>query len=251
MSKQHGARQQKRLAKQKAKRESRRRQLALQSSSNPAIRLKAADGWPITASLVPENLWSIGIGSLLIARRTPEGQLACAMFLVDVFCLGVKDAMWKIVTPAEFNSMRREFDAHGRLEEVAPEYFAKLVYRAADYGQSLGSPPHRDFRHAQRLLSGIDPSECPIEFEFGQDGRPMYIRGPSESITEAQIIAARVHAQGGDYLVPLKGSEAPLETIARIETDDECQDEDTPSDHEDEPTSEESRPRRRSWLPWR
>lgn len=192
---------------------------------------------------MPENLWSLGIGNLLIARRTPDGRLACAMFLVDVFCLGVKDAMWKIVAPAEFNSLRKELDAHGRMEEVTPEHFAKLIHRAADYGQSLGFPPHPDFRHAVRLLAGIDPSQCPTEFEFGQDGRPLYIRGPSGSIDDARFIAARIGQCGGDYTVPSNLSEVPSEAISTLQGDD-YRDEDDGHDDED-------KPRRRSWLPWR
>ena len=213
MSKQHGAREQKRLAKRKSKRESRRRELARLNSADPNVRLKAADRWPIVPSLLPENLRSHGLGHLLFARNMPGGQMACASFLVDVFCLGVKDATWMILAPGEFDAMRRKVDDMARLEDVTPEYFAKLVYRAADYGQSLGFPPHRDFRHAQMLLAGIDPSQCPDEFEFGQGGRPFYIRGPSESTGDAQIIATRVQAVGGDFLVPLRPSEVPPESI--------------------------------------
>lgn len=244
MAKQHGARDQKRLAKQKAKRDARRRQLAMHASPDPTIRLKDSDRWPIAAALVPVDLWTMGIGNLLLARRMPDGQLACAIFLVDVFALGVKDAVWKVVGPGQFNAMRREFEAHGRFEEVAPERFAKLIYRAADYGQSLGFSPHRDFRHAQRLLAGIDPSLCPDEFEFGKEGRPLYIRGPSESMDEARIIAARVHAQGGDFTLPLQRSETPPELISMAEANDESQD-----DHEQD--AEEVKSRRWPWLAWR
>ena len=69
----------------------------------------------------------------------------------------------------------KHIDKHGRLQDVPPEYFAKLIYRAVDYAQPFGLPPHRDFRHAQRLLAGIDPSLCPDEFEFGQNGRPHFL----------------------------------------------------------------------------
>ncbi len=151
--------------------------------------------------------------------------------------------MWKIVVPAEFNSLRRDIAARGRLKEVTPEYFAKLVYRAADYGQSLGFPPHRDFRHAERLLAGIAPSRCSDEFEFGQEGRPLYVRGPSESVGDAQIIAARVHAHGGKYTVPLKPSEMPPEIVAMAEADDEYEDD---SEEDEDEKASWSR-----WLPWR
>jgi hypothetical protein len=226
MSKQHGAREQKRLAKAKAKREASRRQVARRNSPDPTIRLKGADGWPIVASVVPENLWDMGIGNLVIARKMPDGQLACGVFLVDVYCLGIKNALWTILGQREFRALCRKLEDEEGLEEVTPEHFAKLVYRAADYGQSLGFPPHRDFRHAQRLLAGIDPSQCPDEFEFGQEGRPLYIRGPGETLDEARMIVARLQAQGGDYVLPLKASEAPPELIDRADLSeidaDEC-----------------------------
>jgi len=226
MSKQHGAREQKRLAKQKAKREAKRRQVARRNSPDPTIRLKEADGWPIVASLVPENLWTMGLGNLIVARKMPDGQLACAVFLVDVYCLGVKNALWTILGQSEFHALCRKLDDQGQLAQVTPEYFAKLVYCAADFGQSLGFPPHRDFRYAQRLLAGIDPSQCPDEFEFGQEGRPLYIRGPAETVDEAHTIAARVQALGGDYAVPLRPSETPLEMANLADgTDAEADDE--------------------------
>jgi hypothetical protein len=252
MSKRHGPREQKRLAKQKAKRKARHRQLARQDSPDPTIRLKAADDWPVTAALVPENLWTTGIGNLIIARRMPDGRLACALLLLDVFCLGVKDACWKIVTAGELNEIRKHVEEHGRLQDVPPEYFAKLVYRAADYGQALGFPPHRDFRHAQRLLAGIDPSQCPDEFEFGQDGRPHYIRGPSESMERARAIAERVDALGGHYTLPLGPSE--LSDFDDIDDDfdvDEFEDDEFADDPSDADDRADETPRPWSWLPWR
>lgn len=253
MSKQHGARQQKRLAKQKAKRRARRQQLAVRNSSNPAIRLKAADQWPSAFALEAESLWETGIGPLLLARRAPEGKLGCAMFLVDVFCLGVKDAFWKIATPAEFQTMRQNCEAHGRLREVSPEHLAKLVYKAVDYAQSFGFPPHRDFRQAGRLLAGIDPTACPDEFRFGQDGCPLYVRGPYESLEEARRIAAQISAAGGNFMVGLDACEASLKFDGRLDTND-AWDEDDEYDEfeEDDLEHEESevlRPRTLS-LPW-
>jgi hypothetical protein len=220
MAKRHGAREQKRQAKQKAKRDEKRRQLARQTSPNPVIRLQAADRWPITACLVPDSVWTEGIGSAVIARRAPDGQLACAVFLLDVYCLGVKDAFWRVVSPAEFNDLLERIEKTGPLHKVTPEYLAKLVYQTADYGQSLGFPPHSDFRHAQRLLAGIDPSKCPDEFKFGHEGKPLYIRGPNESLEEARIIARRVEQHGGDFTLPLKPEELLAEWPDEVETDE-------------------------------
>lgn len=194
MSKQHGAREQKRLAKRKAKHQARRREVMLRNSPDPTIRLKDADRWPVVYSAVPENLWDIGIGSLVIARKMPDDQVACAVFLVDVYCLGIKDALWKILGHGEFRALCENLDDQVRLVPVTPEHFAKLIYRAAEFAKSLGFAPHRDFRHAQRLLAGIDHSQCTEEFQFGHEGQPLYIRGPGETLDEASLIIARVEA---------------------------------------------------------
>jgi hypothetical protein len=269
MAKRHGAREQKRLAKQKSKRAEKRRQHARRESHDPTIRLQDADRWPVSAALIPDNLWSTGIGNLVIARRMPGGRLACGLFLVDVFCLGVKDATWKILSESELKELRKHIEEHGKLQDVPPEYFAKLIYRAVDYAQSLGFPPHRDFRHAQRLLAGIDPSQCPDEFEFGENGRPHYVAGPKESPLKARSIVERVAAQGGHYTLPLSPSDLDdLEILDDdYEYDDEFEDDEYEDDEFEEDDSDEDdfendkttppekqpneSPPRRWWLPWR
>lgn len=204
MANRHGARQQKRLAKQKSKRNERSRQLGRATSKNPAIRLRAAASWPIIATLEPERLWSTGIGTLVIARRALGGRRMVGAFLVDVFCMGVKDAFWREVSEREYETLLSKLTATGGPRRaITPERFAKLVYCAVDYAQSLGISPHADFHTARCLMDGIDPSLCPDEFEFGQDGKPLYIAGPHDSPSVARMLAERVNASGGHFVIPL------------------------------------------------
>jgi hypothetical protein len=203
----HGAREQKRLAKKKAKRTAEKKALARRTSDNPMIRFHSADTWPIVEALVPDDLWAQGIGQLVIARQTPEGTLAVGVFLVDVFCLGVKDAFWRIISPAEYQTLVEKLEELGPMNKVAPESFSKLVHCAADYAQSLGFAPHRDFRHVRLLLEGIDPSQSAENYEFGKDGVPYYFRGPNESIADAHSIRRRVEAAGGHYVIPIASQE--------------------------------------------
>lgn len=207
MSKRHGAREQKRLAKQKAKRDDRRRDLARRTSSNPVHRFQSTEHWPVVACLVPDDLWDTGMGTVAIARKMPDGELAVAGFLLDVFCLGVKDAFWRITPPEGFREVRESIEREQSQREVSPEYFAKLVYQTADYGQSLGFPPPHDFRHAQRLLAGIDPSECKEEFKFGHNGRPLFIAGPYDSPGRIQMISDRVARHGGHLAVGISSDD--------------------------------------------
>lgn len=233
---QHGARKQKKLAKQKAKRNARHAELARRESKDPTVRLAGADLWPIVATLVPDNIWDEGIGQAVIARRLPDGRLAVGVFLIDIFCLGVKNAFWTVAVPEKFEEMRTKLDEVGHLIPVSPEYLSKLVHCAADYAQSIGFFPHPDFRHARLLLHGIDPSQCHERFEFGREGKPFYFRGPHETLAEANAIARRVESAGGHTVIAISESNDGTMDLSNLgmefdeDSDDEGDDETSDAD---------------------
>jgi len=196
MAKNHGPRQQKRMAKQKAKRSAKRSILLRHSSNDPTIRLQRAEKWPVVQALVGDQLWNDGIGCLAIARQESEGRLIFAVFLVDVYCLGVKNASWRGGTHQDLTDVIRKLEERQRMCAITPACLAKIVKGAVAYAQSLGFSPHPDYRHASTLLDGIDPSTCPNQFTFGRHGRPFYIRGPKESLAQAAAISQRIHACG-------------------------------------------------------
>ena len=211
--KNHGARDQKRLAKQKAKRLAKRSILARHNSKDPTIRLERADKWPVVQALVGAQLWNDGIGYLVITRRESEGRLVSAVFLVDVFCLGVKNAFWRAGGHEDIEDMIRQMGRTQVMRAITPACLAKIVKGAIEFAQSFGFPPHPDYRHASMLLDGIDPLTCPNEFTFGRDGRPFYIQGPNESPAEVIAIVQRTQDAGGHYLVTLpnaRSREVPM-----------------------------------------
>jgi hypothetical protein len=206
MAKNHGARQQKRAAKQKAKRLAKRSILMRRDSKDPNIRLQGAEKWPIVQTLVGAQIWSEGIGHMTILREGPDGQLIFAAFLVDVYCLGVKDAFWRADTRQEYENVIQKMSEVQEMRPINPACLAKIIAGAVEYAQSLGFQPHPDYRHASMLLAGIDPSACRERFAFGRDGKPLYIQGPNESLAQARAIMERVHSMGGHYVLMMPGS---------------------------------------------
>lgn len=204
------ARRQKQLAKKKAKRDERRTQMARQSSDNPMIRLAGAEAWPIVDCLVPESLWSEGMGQLALTRRLPDGRLAVAIFLVDIYCLGVKDAFWRITSDWELDEIKRKLECTGPLHSATPEQFAKLIFGAVDFAQAIGIAPHPDYRHAKLLLAGIDPSQCTDTFEYGMDGRPYFINGPHDSPERIKVIMHKVKLAGGNFSILMDEGSGPM-----------------------------------------
>ncbi len=206
MVKRHTAGKQKKLAKQKARRSEKRSRLLQLNSKDPTVRLRHAEKWPIVHALVAAKLWKDGIGYLAIARQEAEGQLVYGAYLVDAYCLGVKNAFWGAGTPGDFKNLIERMEERQAMIPIAPACLVRIVEGAVEYAQSFGFPPHADYRHAAMLLAGIDPKACTQEFTFGREGKPFYIQGPNESPAVASAIMQRIQEAGGHFIIKARGT---------------------------------------------
>ncbi len=206
MVKRHGAGKQKKLAKQKARRSEKRSRLLQRDSKDPTVRLRHAEKWPIVHALVGAMLWEDGIGYLAIARQEAEGRTVFGVYLVDVYCLGVKNAFWSAGTPGDFKELIQRMEKNQTMIPISPACLVKILEGAVEYAQSFGFPPHPDYRHAAMLLKGIDPKACTHEFTFGREGKPFYIQGPNESPAQASAIMQRIQEAGGHFMIEARGA---------------------------------------------
>ncbi len=156
-------------------------ELSQRTSTDPTIRLQKAEKWPVVRALVGTELWNDGIGYLVLARQEPKGDLICASYLVDVYCLGVKNTFWHAGTLGDFKDLIERMEETISLVPISPACLVKIIQGAVEYAGTFGFRPHRDFRHTALLLAGIDPSTLAEEFTFGRDGKPYYVQGPYES----------------------------------------------------------------------
>ncbi len=128
-----------------------------------------------------ETIFQQGIGHVAISRRTPDGMVAVGAFLLDRYCLGVKDAYFAVLTRLDYEFRFKEHLSAQKMQAVSPAYARKLVEEAIAYARGLGFEPHEDYDDAAAVLGDIDAAECPETFTFGQDGKPLYISGPHDS----------------------------------------------------------------------
>jgi len=119
---------------------------------------------PIPESLVPANLFEQGIGNLAFSRSLPDGRIALSVFLLDVFCLGVKDAFFAIVTRAEYAKRRSNWLPRESLRPMDPACFRKLVEGGVAYAQALGLNPHEDYAVARQIFGDVQGHGLPDEF---------------------------------------------------------------------------------------
>ena len=199
---------QKKLAKKKQKRK------ATVKQTTPSMKkAKAYASYPIHECLIPDDLFNSGIGELVVTRRIPNGNIAMSAFVIDVFCLGVKDAMFMVLPENEYeHKIKGRMSATGGrgFEKLHQSCAKKLLDGVVNYAKELGFNPHPDYKNANEIFGNIDASVCPVKYTYGKDGKPFYMSGPYESPTDIQRII---------YTLTKKCGAGGFNTIIRL-TDD-------------------------------
>ena len=142
---------------------------------------------PIHECLVADSLFDIGIGNVIVSRKMPNGFIGAAFFLVDVFCLGIKDTFYEVLSPAEYD-YRVSSLQHETFRALHPTCARKLVEGAEAYARDLGFPPHPDYQRARQIFGDLDATVCPTHYVFGRDGKPFFLSGPYDTPAKCRRI---------------------------------------------------------------
>jgi hypothetical protein len=192
------------IALKRARKAQRRKQVVAQKrraevleASLPARVLRAAQA-PIQHCFLTESVFDIGMGTLILARGATRHHLALSSFLIDVFCVGIKDVIFESVESEVFEMYMEATDAGSPMISVDPSYARKLIRDLAAWSQSIGFAPHRDFAAVERIFGDTIADASDAVFRFGRDGKPMYIPGPNDTAPLIQRRIAQLQKHLGD-----------------------------------------------------
>lgn len=197
------ANKQKQQQKKRERKAAKRKAQLKAKTSKPqslASRASTAAKHPIHECLVSETLFEDGIGQALLSRTLPNGLIALSAFLLDTWCLGVKDAMFRIVEPEEY-----ERHLLPSLSPISAECLRAIIEGSEDYAGKCGLKPHEDYPIAARLFGEIDAQRCTELYEYGCEGKPRYISGLDDTPTRIQQIITLLeqHLGAGNFEVVL------------------------------------------------
>jgi hypothetical protein len=135
-----------------------------------------------------------------VSRFKADGRVEVGFFLLDVFCLGVKDAdfcQFHSIADYQEDFVDRLFP-DGNSLRMTPEAARKLIKDAISYARGLGFSPSADYKKASRVFGGTTTADCAEQFVFGKDGKPLYIQGPSDSPARVERILHALEARCGE-----------------------------------------------------
>ena len=179
-----------------------------------AIRQAASS--PIACCVMPTGLFELGIGHVIVARELPSGRLGCGFFLVDTYCLGIKDTFYREMSPDDLQARLGTHEIQ-TFADLAPACARKLLRDAAAYAADLGLAPAKDYRALEAIFGDVDAGACTETFTFGRDGKPFYATGPLDTPARIRVVTRtlqqRCGTDGWHYMIGLPPEEDDLEEI--------------------------------------
>jgi len=143
--------------------------------------IQSAARWPLMECLVSRE-WqdTHQLTQVVVARRSPAGRIAVGVFLVDLACLGVKNAFAKLFnTSFEYRELRDHIMERQELVPTDLNLAAKIIREGLAYADGLGFKPNPDYPDAAILLGDADADACDTPIPVGgPEGKPFYVDGP-------------------------------------------------------------------------
>ncbi len=136
-----------------------------------------------------------GIASALVSRKHTNGNLTLGFYLIDLKCLGIKDAFFKFnVSDDEMFNLVDYMNG----EEIEYDKVHNIIYGAEAFANDCGFKPHKDWRVAQFILEEDDDHIPLIDIEFGEGGVPAYFVSPNDNPAKINQILATLDKNVGE-----------------------------------------------------
>lgn len=130
---------------------------------------------PLRKCYINKEWQANGLAHILISRQRPNGELVLADFLVDTYCLGVKDVFYTM--KYDKSELGYYLAKGGSFVEIPYEEAHNIIYGAVSFAEDAGIKPHKNFEIAQYVLEE-DTEDIPlIEYEFGREGKYFLVVG--------------------------------------------------------------------------
>jgi len=186
-------------------------------TQQPVAECWVSPGWSVGLTLTGDHGWPVepaaeetasGLIGVLVAREAGRERVSVCAWLVDVYCLGVKNDLGpQVVHRSELPRIVHDFFAvFGERPLAAPlELAQQLVLGAVEYARGLGFEPatEADFGATRGHLGSWEGAGV---IGFGRDGKPFFVAGPNDDA--ARVVRQLERAVGAgnfDYVLGMPG----------------------------------------------
>lgn len=169
--------------------------------------IKSSQDYPLEQCLINSDWEEAGMARIAVTRRQDNGNYILGVYLVDLYCLGIKNAFCN--ADLTMNEIDEKFipQCFGGQppDHIGLEKAKAIIFGAVEYAKNLDFEPHPDFKLARYVL-GTEESAEDYEIPFGgPNGKPFYVAGPDDDHEAiVQKLYSRLGKGGFDYMLPVE-----------------------------------------------
>jgi hypothetical protein len=131
---------------------------------------------PLGKCYINESWYDMGKGSLIISRKHSNGNITCGFYLVDLFCVGMKDSFYLYnISRNEFENVLDEMSEKEDLLEIEYSLAHNIIYGSLDFAGTYNFKPHKSFQLTKYILEDAKKEIEYIDIPFGIDSKPAVV----------------------------------------------------------------------------
>jgi len=190
--------------------------------TNPKTLLANTRQYPIFSCMINKAWKAQGLAHILIAREQPNKMLLWGVYLVDIFCLGLKSSFFNVnYTPDDYYKLKSSFIREQNSINCPVQLAHQIIYGAIDYADKLGFKPEADFNMTGLILEERGNIEPNPTLEFGKNGQPYFIAGPDDDVKAIMAQLRKSVGEGNFTFIAPMDNIADEEIFEAVKEDDD------------------------------
>ena len=184
---------------------------------------------PIAECWISSDWKVAGICSIVVARQHTSGNLTFGIYLVDIFCLGLKNSNPVFNKPEyEYEDLLDKIFSTHMYGKTQIDYVLahNIIYGAVAYAEDLGFKPEKDWIFSQMILEEDTEDIELIEVEFGKNGKPYFINGPYDNVQKVVNTLKKSVGEGNFEMTYILGDPGRFDDEFDFDDDDDEDDDD-------------------------
>ncbi len=164
---------------------------------------------------INSNWRESGLALVFVNRRHINAHVTHAAYVVDLYCLGLKESFWTFnQDPLDFKDFmeqqQKENPQGVRLIKTEYGLVHNIIYGAIEYAGELGFLPHKSFDTTKYVLEEDDDHVEFIKLTFGYKGKPLYISSPGQPAERNRVLAQLEKNPGRGKYEYITEADAPV-----------------------------------------
>lgn len=161
---------------------------------------KKARTLPIHECWVNTNWKESQMVQTIISRKHQNGNITMCIYLVDLMCLGIKDTYYLYnLTESKYKEHIYNISENMAFEQCEYAIAHNIIFSGVKFATKFGFKPLKDFSSVTKYMLEEDNDKIEsIHIECGENGQPLYMRGPYENDAKVQQIVNQLDKSAGE-----------------------------------------------------